>query len=215
VQDQAVTLAGQGEDPAGVIVIVHVHRADQQVVVAVLGRQLDTPVDQVGELEALLLVLEDVVPEGLGRRRPPDHHPDDLLEPRAERPCGPVRDEAQLGDGLQDAFAGLGHGVAAAVEHSRDRGDGHPGGVGHVVDGRRCDRGAAPSAQPPDLRVTVGRETSGARHVVAVGGLIRRAGRAERGAGRIATIHRSAPLRSQVPATAREPGRRQRQLTPW
>ena len=168
VQDQAVTLAGQREDPPGVIMIVHVHRADQQVVVAVLGGQLDTPVDQVRELEALFLVLEDVVAERLGGRRPPDHHPDDLLEPGAQRPRRPVRDEAQLGDGVQDAFAGLGHRVAAAVEHPGDRGDRHPGGAGHVVDGRRGDRGAAPSlAQPPDLRVTLGRETIGARHAIA------------------------------------------------
>jgi hypothetical protein len=38
-----------------------IRRADQEVEVPPLGGHLDAPVDQVGELEAGLLVLEDAV----------------------------------------------------------------------------------------------------------------------------------------------------------
>src|ERR1035441_2231711 len=58
VQDQAVALTGQGEDPPAVVVVVHVDGADQQVVVAALGGNLDASVDEVGELQALLFVLD-------------------------------------------------------------------------------------------------------------------------------------------------------------
>ena len=117
-------LRASAKMPPCVVVVVHVHRADQQVEVAVLGRHLDAPVDQVGELEALVLVGEEVARRARSRGAA-DDHADDLLEPRAQRPRRPVRDEAELGDGLQHPFPGLRAGVAAAVEHPRDRRDGH------------------------------------------------------------------------------------------
>jgi hypothetical protein len=137
VQDQPVALAGQPEDPAGVGV-AQPDRADQEVEVPLLGRDLDAPVDEVGELEAGLLVLEDAVGRQ-GDLGPPDHHADDLLEPAAQRPGRAVGDEPQLGDRPLDTFLGVGQWVAAAVEHAGHRGDGHAGDAGNVVDGGGSD----------------------------------------------------------------------------
>ena len=58
--------------------------------------------------------------------------------------------------------------------------------------------------------VLEGSGAAGARHAVARGGITRRAGR---GAGRIATVHRSAPLRPWVPAGPVWPGPGRGQLT--
>ena len=141
MQDEPVALAGQREDPAGVAV-AQPDRADEKVEVPLLRGHLDAPVDQVGELQARLFVFEDTV----GRHSdlgPADHHPDDLLEPGAQCPGRPVRDEAKLGRGPLDPFPGVGQWVAAAVEHAGHRGDGHARGPRHVVDGGRAVLGVA------------------------------------------------------------------------
>ncbi len=58
VQDQSVTLAGQGEQPRPDVVIIDVDRAEQQVEAPPLRRELDAAVDHVGELQALVLLGE-------------------------------------------------------------------------------------------------------------------------------------------------------------
>jgi len=133
VQDQPVALAGQAEDPAGVLA-VQPDRADQQVEVPPLGGHLDAPVDQVGELQAGLLVLEDAV-RGHRDRGAPDHHPDDLLEPGAQGAGRAIGNEPEFGDRPLDPFLGVRQRVAAAVEHAGHRGDGHARGARDVVDG--------------------------------------------------------------------------------
>ena len=137
VQDQPVALARHRHDPPVRVVLVDVDRADQQVVAAALRRDLDAAVDDVGELQALVLLGE----RAFARLAPGDSaedHADDLLEPGAERSGRAVRDEPELGDGLQHPVPGLLARVAVPVEHPGDRRDRHPGGAGHVVDrGRR------------------------------------------------------------------------------
>jgi hypothetical protein len=147
VQDEPVALAGQREDPAGVVV-AQPDRADEQVEIPLLCGHLDAPVDQVGELQAGLFVLEDAIGRH-GDLGPADHHPDDLLEPADQRSGCPVRDEAKLGHGPLDPFPGVGQWVAVAVEHAGHRGNGHARGPRHVVDGGRAVLGG--------LGVAVGR----------------------------------------------------------
>ena len=166
VQDEPVALAGQREDPAGVV-MAQPDRADKQVEVPLLCGHLDAPVDQVGELQARLFVFEDTV----GRHSdlgPADHHPDDLLEPGAQCPGRPVRDEAKLGRGPLDPFPGVGQWVAAAVEHAGHRGDGHARGPRHVVDGGRAVLGVAVRRQHARHR---SRGTGDARHAPVVPGV--------------------------------------------
>jgi hypothetical protein len=50
-----------------------------------------------------------------------------------------------------------------------------------------------------------GSAPAGTRQAIAPGGITRRAGHVKRGAGRIATVHRSAPLRSWVSVLNRRP----------
>ncbi len=139
VQDQPVALARHRHDPPVRVVLVDVDRADQQVVAAALRRDLDAAVDDVGELQALVLLGERAFAR-LAPGDPAEDHADDLLEPGAERPGRAVRDEPELGDGLQHPVPGLLAGVAVPVEHPGDRRDRHPRGAGHVVDrGRRLD----------------------------------------------------------------------------
>ena len=135
VQDDPVALAGQRQDAATGVVLVQVDRTDQDVETAALRGLRDTPVDHVGELQAVFLVGEQVlgVP---GRPGEPDDDPGDFLQPHAQRPRRAVRDEAQLGHGLQHAVPGLRPRVALPVEHSRHRCDRHPRRPGHVIDRR-------------------------------------------------------------------------------
>ncbi len=133
MQDEPVALAGQREDPPGVVV-AQPDRADQQVEIPLLGGHLDAPVDQVRELQARLFVLEDAIGRH-GDLGPADHHTDDLLEVAAQRPGRAVRDETQFGHGALNPFLGVGQRVTAAVEHAGHRGDGHARGPRHVVDG--------------------------------------------------------------------------------
>ena len=154
VQDQAVALARDRQHPAARLVVGDVHRAQQQVEAAPLRRPLHAPVEHVVELQGLGLVGERVVAEqpggvpraarprgqhrGRDRRargkRPPHDHADDFLQPHRQGPGGAVGDVAELGGRPLDPVPDLGARVAAAVQHARYRGDGDPGGPGHVVD---------------------------------------------------------------------------------
>ena len=139
VQDDPVALAGQRQDAATRVVLVQVDRADQDVETAALRRLRDTPVDHVGELQAVFLVGEQVlgVP---GRPGEPDDDPGDFLQPHAQCPRRAVWDEAQLGHGLQHAVPGLRPRVAPPVEHPRHRCDRYPRRPGHVIDRRHRTR---------------------------------------------------------------------------
>ena len=161
VQDQAVALARDREDPAARLVVGDVHRAQQQVEAAALRRPLDAPVEHVVELQGLGLVGERVIAEQPGgvpragrpggqhggrdrrarRQRPPHDHADDFLQPDRQRAGGAVRDVAELGGRPLDPVPDLGTRVAAAVEHARHRGDGDPGGPRHVIDRGRVRLG--------------------------------------------------------------------------
>ena len=100
VQDQAVALAGQREDPLARVMVADVHGPDQQVEPVPLRHHLDAAVDHVGELQALVLVGEEAL-AGLAPGNAPDGNADDFLEPGAQRAGGAVRREAQLGHRLQ------------------------------------------------------------------------------------------------------------------
>ncbi len=138
VQDQAVALAGQRQRPAARVVLGDADRPDQQVESAALSGHLDTPVDQVGVLQAIGHVREHVLVH-IRRPRPAHDHADDLLEPRAQRPCRPVRREPELGHGRQHSLPRVLPRVPLPVEHPGHRRDGHPGRPRHVID-RRCPR---------------------------------------------------------------------------
>ena len=144
VQDQAVALARDREDPAARVVVGDVHRAQQQVEAAALRRPLDAPVEHVVELQRLGLVGERVVAEqpggvpraaapagstGGGIGEPADSgrridHADDFLQPDRQRAGGAVGYVAEFGDRPLHPVPDLGARVAAAVEHARHRGDG-------------------------------------------------------------------------------------------
>ena len=148
VQDEPVALPGQRQDPAARIVPVHVHRPDQQVEAAVLGGDLDPAVDHVDELQAFRFLGERALAR-LGPGNPPEHDPDDFLEPCAERPGRPVRDEAELIHRLEHPLPRLRARVpVAAVQHPGDRRDGYARCSRHVVDGGRRAGGLGHGHQP-------------------------------------------------------------------
>src|ERR1022692_866996 len=133
MQDQPVALAGHGHDPAAGVMIVLADRADQQVVATALCGNFDATVDHVRELQALVLVGEHAL-AGL-HPWPPEDHPDDLLQPGAQRAGGAIRYEPEVGDGLQHRVPGLLPRIAVAVQHPGYRGDRHARRTGHVIDG--------------------------------------------------------------------------------
>ena len=149
VQDQAVALAGQRQDPAAA---PWSFTSTERISRLKPGSWAATSMPRLimsGNCRLSSSSGEDALAD-LGRRRPPDDHADDLLQPGAQRPGRAVRGEAELGDGLQDPLPGLlaagccGRSGPATPRRSTPR----PPGPRRRSSGVRGVPGPLPSAAP-------------------------------------------------------------------